>query len=273
MCGNSLIGARRQIHRLSQLPSSQLPSSKLPSSKLPTGTGRRAKPSRLWHEHDPEEHAWNAPLPEDAIFHFLLPDPGMATYKDAVIKSLEPEAIERCKRWNKAFVGEPFTEAQIAHLRRLSLLMEDLWQDWAQQQIQLRQRNTDPLPVWEEPKAQEPEAQEPGAPDPSGVSQAERTPLKLKDRIQEQEMLGTGVANINARLRLKWAMDYWSALWFWPLRQANSLPTQDSWLLELSMILGELEQGISDEPGQHNLFADTPSPSNWRWTFPIVTAL
>ena len=197
----------------------------------------------------------------------------MATYKDAVIKSLEPEAIERCKRWNKAFVGEPFTEAQIAHLRRLSLLMEDLWQDWAQQQIQLRQRNTDPLPVWEEPKAQEPEAQEPGAPDPSGVSQAERTPLKLKDRIQEQEMLGTGVANINARLRLKWAMDYWSALWFWPLRQANSLPTQDSWLLELSMILGDLEQGISDEPGQHNLFADTPSPSNWRWTFPIVTAL
>jgi hypothetical protein len=29
----------------------------------------------------------------------------MAAYSDKVIKQLEPEAIERCKRWNKAFVG------------------------------------------------------------------------------------------------------------------------------------------------------------------------
>ena len=242
VCGNSLIGARRQIYRLSQLP---------------TGIGRKAKPSRLWHEHAPEELAWDAELPKDAIFHFLLPDPGMAAYKDAVIKSLEPEAIERCKRWNKAFVGEPFTEAQIAHLRRLSLLVEDLWQDWAQQQIRLRQRTTDPLPVWEEPLAQEPKAQEPGAPDPSGESQAEWTSLKLKDRIQEQEVLGRDVANTNARLRLKWAMDYWVALWFWPIRESASLPSRDEWHMELSMILGDLEQGISDEPGQQNLFADT----------------
>jgi hypothetical protein len=34
----------------------------------------------------------------------------MAAYTDKVIKELEPEAIERCKRWNKAFVGEAFTE-------------------------------------------------------------------------------------------------------------------------------------------------------------------
>jgi hypothetical protein len=164
-----------------------------------------------------------------------------------VIKGLEPEAIERCKRWNKAFVGEAFTEAQIAHLRRLSLLVDRLMQEWAEQQMQLRQRTTDPLPVW----------QEPGAQDPTGTSDAAWTPLRLKDRIQEQEVLGTGVANTNARLRLKWAMDYWCALWFWPIRQAGSLPSRDTWLLELSMILGDLEQGITPELGQTNLFADT----------------
>ena len=227
VCGNSLIGARRQIYRLSQLP---------------TGTGRRAKPTRLWHEHAPEELAWDAPLPADAIFHFLLPDPGMAAYGDKVIKSLEPEAIERCKRWNKAFVNEPFSDAQIAHLLRLSRLVDSLWNNWAEQQTQLRARTTDPLPVWQ---------------DPTGVSEGDWTPLKLKDRIQEQEVLGRDVANTNARLRLKWAMDYWSALWFWPIRQVDSLPTRDSWLLELSMILGDLEQGIGEELGQINLFADT----------------
>lgn len=227
VCGNSLIGARRQIYRVSQLP---------------TGSGRKAKPSKLWHEHAPEELAWGAELPADAIFHFLLPDPGMAAYGDKVVKELEPEAIDRCKRWNKAFVGEAFTEAQIAHLLRLSQLVDSLWKDWAEQQVQLRQRTTDPLPVWE---------------DSTGISEGEWTPLKLKDRIQEQEVLGRDVANTNARLRLKWAMDYWCALWFWPIRQAGSLPSRDSWLLELSMILGDLEQGVTPALGQGNLFADT----------------
>ncbi len=125
--------------------------------------------------------------------------------------------------------------------------MDGLWKDWAEQQKQLRLRTTDPLPVW----------QEPGAQDPTGISEGEWTPLKLKDRIQEQEVLGTGVANTNARLRLKWAMDYWCALWFWPIRQAGSLPSRDTWLLELSMILGDLEQGVTPELGQGNLFADT----------------
>jgi len=227
VCGNSLIGARRQIYRVSQLP---------------TGTGRKAKPSKLWHEQAPEELAWDAELPADAIFHFLLPDPGMAAYADKVIRELEPEAIDRCKRWNKAFVGEAFTEAQIAHLLRLSKLVDSLWSNWAEQQTQLRQRTTDPLPVWQ---------------DPTGISEGEWTPLKLKDRIQEQEVLGRDVANTNARLRLKWAMDYWCALWFWPIRQAGSLPSRDTWLLELSMILGDLEQGVTPELGQGNLFADT----------------
>ena len=227
VCGNSLIGARRQIYRVSQLP---------------TSTARSAKPRRLWHEHAPEELAWDAELPKDAIFHFLLPDPGMAAYTDKVIKELEPDAIDRCKRWNKAFVGEAFSDAQLAHLLRLSKLVDALWKDWAEQQKQLRQRTTDPLPVWE---------------DPTGAQEGDWTPLKLKDRIQEQEVLGRDVANTNARLRLKWAMDYWVALWFWPIRQAGTLPSRDTWLLELSMILGDLEQGISPEPGQGNLFADT----------------
>jgi hypothetical protein len=230
--GNSLVGARRQIYRVSQLQ----------SSKLPTGTGRKAKPTRLWHDHAPEELAWDAALPADGIFHFLLPDPGMAAYGDKVIKELEPEAIERCKRWNKAFVGEAFTEAQIDHLLRLSQLVDELWQEWAREMTALRQRTTDPLPVWE---------------DPTGIQEGSWTPLRLKDRIHDQEVLGKGVLNTNARLRLKWAMDYWVALWFWPIRQAGMLPDRDEWLFELSMILGDLEQGITAEPGQMNMFPDT----------------
>lgn len=227
VCGNSLIGARRQIYRVNQLP---------------TGKGAHAQPSRIWHEHAPEELAWDVELPEDAIFHFLLPDPGMANYRDQVVRNLETEAIDRCRRWNRGFMGDPFTGTQIDHLLRLSRLVDDLWKDWVEQQSKLRQRTTDPLPVWE---------------DPTGAEDGDWTPLVLKDRIQEQEILGRDVTNTNARLRLKWAMDYWVALWFWPIRQANLLPSRDTWLVELSMILGDLEQGVTPDLAQGNLFPDT----------------
>ena len=228
VCGNSLIGARRQIHRVRQLP---------------TSTSRRAKPGKLWYEHAPEELAWDAERPEDGIFHFLLPDPGMAAWKNKVIKQLEPEAMEGCKRWNKAFVKAAFTESQIAQLKRLSRLVDGLMKAWAHELAELRRRTTDPLPVW---------------PESATAATAEPwTPLHQKDRIQQQEVAGKGVANANARLRLKWAMDYWTALWFWPVEQAELLPSRDEWLLELSMILGDIEQGSGQEQGQQNLFPDT----------------
>ena len=230
VCGNSLIGARRQIYRVSQLP---------------TGKGKgRNKPSRLWYEHAPEELAWDKPLPEDGIFHFLLPDPSMVAYNDTVVKALEPEALKHCKSWNKAFVKAPFTEYQIAHLKRLSRLADELMQGWAKELSGLRQRTTDPLPVW-------PETEEP-APEATAW-----TPLKRKDRIYAQEVAGRDVANANGRLRLKWAMDYWTALWFWPIHQAEKLPNRDEWLLELSMILGDLEQTAGPEVYQQSFLPDT----------------
>ncbi len=225
--GNSLIGARRQIYRLRQLP---------------TDTGRKAKPNKLWHEQAPEELAWDAPLPEDAIFHFLLPDPGMAAYADKVIKGLVPEDIERCKRWQAAAIKAPFSDQQIRTLQRLSRLADGLGQQWIPELAQVRERTTDPLPVWEEPGD--------GA---KGVAK----PLSLKDRIQAQEVAGEGVANANARLRLKLAMDYWCALWFWPLDQAGLLPSRDTWLLELSMVLGDLESSLEADEGQLQLLPDT----------------
>ncbi len=227
ICGNSLIGARRQIYRINQLP---------------TRKSHFLKTNKLWYEVHPEVLNWDDELPDDGIFHFLLPDPGMGSHNDKVIKQLEPEAIDRCKSWNRSFCGEIFTESQIAHLLRLSKLVDSLWKEWAKEQKQLRLRTTDPLPVWEDPKINSDDA---------------CIPLRFKDQIQEQEVLGKNVSNANARIRLKLAMDYWVALWFWPLSEVNSLPSRDSWLLELSMILGDLEQGITPEIGQGNIFAET----------------
>jgi hypothetical protein len=226
LCGNSLVGCRRQIYRLHQLPQE----------------GKKGKPAKLWHEEAPEELAWDQELPDDAIFHFLLPDPGMAIKANAVIKELLPDQVKTISNWKKTFSGKPFSGAELRRLQRLSRIADGLLQEWANQLSQIRERTTDPLPVWGDPEAE------------SGLAWK---PLSLKDRIQSQEVAGEGIANANARLRLKLAMDYWCSLWFWPLEQAQQLPSREEWLNDLSCVLGDIESVVDEEEGQLQLLPDT----------------
>ena len=226
LCGNSLVGCRRQIYRLHQLPQE----------------GKKGKPAKAWHEQAPEELAWDQVLPGDAIFHFLLPDPGMAIKANAVIKDLLPEQVKSISNWKKSFSAKPFSPAELRRLQRLSRIADGLMQEWAEQLAQIRERTTDPLPVWGDPEAD------------AGLAWK---PLSLKDRIQSQEVAGEGIANANARLRLKLAMDYWCALWFWPLEQAHTLPSREEWLNDLSCVLGDIESVLDEEEGQLQLLPDT----------------
>jgi hypothetical protein len=226
LCGNSLVGCRRQIYRLHQLPQE----------------GKKGKPAKSWHEQGPEELAWDQELPDDAIFHFLLPDPAMAMKANAVIKELLPEQEKRIGEWKKSFASRPFSPAELRRLQRLSHIADGLMQEWADQLAQIRERTTDPLPVWGDPEAD------------AGLTWK---PLSLKDRIQSQEVAGEGIANANARLRLKLAMDYWCALWFWPVEQAHTLPSREEWLNDLSCVLGDIESVLDEEEGQLQLLPDT----------------
>ncbi len=226
LCGNSLVGCRRQIYRLHQLPQE----------------GKKDKPAKLWHEQAPEELAWDQELPNDAIFHFLLPDPGMGIKANAAIKELLPDQVKAITSWKKTFSGKPFSGAELRRLQRLSRLADDLMQEWANQLAQIRERTTDPLPVWG---------------DPEGDAGLDWKPLSLKDRIQSQEVAGKGIANANARLRLKLAMDYWCALWFWPLEKAGQLPSREEWLTDMSCVLGDIESVVDEEEEQLQLLPDT----------------
>ncbi|MFX9003821.1 hypothetical protein ABTN42_20070, partial [Acinetobacter baumannii] len=78
--------------------------------------------------------------------------------------------------------------------------------------------------------------------------------------------------------RLKLVMDYWCALWFWPIEKADLLPDRATWMMELKLVLEsevydfhQPEQGgfdfdalvvdkqpalIGFEKPQHDLFGD-----------------
>jgi hypothetical protein len=224
-CGNSLIGARRQVYGRDQV----------------TGLKRG---QAQWHSYDPERIPLDQDLPGNAIFHFLLGDPGMANYMandtDSVIKEMAPEAIAQIKTWQSGFAKAELTPEQADYALRLSQRIHDLWVNYAKDLAKIRDRTTDPLTVWGQ----------------GGRELLKPSPLEMKDKIYQQEKLSEGVTNAGAYRRLKLVMDYWCALWFWPITEAEHLPTREQFLQEVGAILGETEM-LAPAQQELQLFPET----------------
>lgn len=220
--GNSLIGARRRAYRA--------------SSAL-----KGAKPA--WHEEPPRPISPAAPLQPDEIWHFLLPDPGMADYADKDAKKLYPDDFERLKKWRKAF-NAPLAHHEVARLQQLSAKVEELWAEHTQALARDRARTEDPLDVW--PHKTKGLQQE----EPSHLSRAQKEAIRRQNLLNEDGDLATPFR------RLKLAMDYWCALWFWPITHSHTLPTREEWWMELGAIL---EGNVVDIAPQASLDLQAPS--------------
>lgn len=202
--GNSLIGARRQCYQESALAT--------------TSQGLR------WYENAPER----VPLGTERkkrrgnsqIYHFLLGDPGMCSYSDEVIKSLEPNNIEAMVEWNKKFTA-PYSLNDLETLRGLSDVIDELWD----KQVKLRQtvevETRDQLSFY-------------GYSDTVTDS---RTTIRQKDQIYSKLYKSEHMKNAGPYARLKFAMDYWCSLWFWPIDNADMLPSRSEFLNEMNLIL------------------------------------
>ena len=220
-CGNSLVGARRQVY---------------PRERL---QGR--KKTDLWFNEAPERVA---PGPQGlalkrrpgTIYHFLLPDPGMADYRNKLAKKLEPGNFARLKEWRRTFF-RAFTPDDTGELERLSDVVDRLWTLHTQQLARDHRETEDPLPVWGRPDSEQ------------AVSRNE-----WKDRIRRQGIFAEGTASPYRRLKL--VMDYWCALWFWPIARADDLPSRDEFLTEISLALTADVRSPGPQPSQRDLFGE-----------------
>ena len=225
--GNSLIGARRQVYPESALKA--------------TSKGMR------WYEREPDR----VPLGEDRktrrgssqIYHFLLGDPGMCSYNDKVIKSLEPDNIKRMKNWNKEFT-KPYSDEDILTLQRLSSVIDRLWNAQVTLRHDVEAKTQDKLSVygWED------------------AAEDSHTTIRQKDKILSELYKSEHMQNAGPYARLKFAMDYWCSLWFWPIDKADLLPTRSEFFFDMSLILEgtmSLVSGLNYKgqiPGQVGLF-------------------
>ena len=202
--GNSLIGARRQVYPESALTTTSqgLRWYENAPDRVPLGTERKKKKGY------------------SQIYHFLLGDPGMCSYGDKVIKSLEPENIKRMKDWNKKFTA-PYSADDLVTLQRLSDAIDELWKAQIDLRKEVGEKTQDSLSVF-------------GYTDEAEDS---HTTIRQKDKIFSELYKSEHMRNAGPYARLKFAMDYWCALWFWPIDQADLLPTRSEFLFDMSLIL------------------------------------
>ena len=220
--GNSLIGARRQVYRVEALQA--------------TSKGLR------WYENAPDRVPLGTKrMPRKQVYHFLLGDPGMCNYTDKVIKSLEPDKIKAMKNWKKKFT-ELYSNDDIVTLLRLSAVIDDLWEAQVNLRKEVEAKTQDKLSVY-------------GYEDDINDS---HTTIRQKDQILSELYKSEHMRNAGPYARLKFAMDYWCALWFWPIDKADLLPMRSEFLFDMSMILegtmGSVKVSQTAKDGQLSLF-------------------
>lgn len=206
--GNSLIGARRQVYHKSQLTA--------------TSKGLR------WYENAPERIPFvkldasgrNIARSRYQVYHFLTGDPGMCDYTDKVIKSLEPAKLKAMKEWNKKFTAA-YSEDEFKSLIELSKLIDVLWRDQIKARHDLEDATITALDVYGHKDSRFDRGQS----------------IREKDKLLRGIYKSEHAQNAGAYARLKFAMDYWCALWFWPISQADLLPSRADFIFEMNLIL------------------------------------
>lgn len=219
--GNSLVGATRSTY----------------GSLLLTTSGKGTPP---YLDEPPDRIPPGAPRPMGAVYHFLLPDKAMALYSDPVIKNLAHNELKSVEAWRKKQI-KPFSGDDIAQLEKLSRAIDTLWDRHAAMLAEIRELTEDDYDLFGQ-----------AVPDP----QRTRLTTEEKDRIRA-DRLETRGRNASPCRRLRLVMDYWCSLWFWPVEQADLLPSREDWLREVSLILlGEAFEGGFAPGESDDLFKD-----------------
>ncbi|MGQ1784909.1 Eco57I restriction-modification methylase domain-containing protein [Saccharicrinis sp. GN24d3] len=205
-----------------------------------TGTpAQRKKPiKKEWWSKAPKHlkfHKTNNQLlrTNDLIYHFLLPDKGMLPsanirlLRDDIRNNIEEStenAVQAEKQiaafdkivseWRNQFC-QPLSGDEIQTLQKICSKIDTLIEDHYQHQKRINALTAGKVALFGEP-----------------------APELGMESYEEKERLAAERLNYNAPyFKLKMVMDYWCALWFWDVRQAEHLPTRQEWHNDIWYIL------------------------------------
>ncbi len=206
ICGNSLIGARKQYYKDTDIAQKGV---------------LKVKKETKWYEQEPERVNPGTEIPSNGIYHFLMGDPGMSVYKDKVIKSMAKDEVKAIDDWRKEFIL-PHSNEDINYLKALSRTIDSLFKQNLEMKKRVDEETRDHIDIYGQPKSQ---------------LNLEIKNTREKDRIYYELYKTEHAQNAGPYARLKMAMDYWCALWFWPIEKSELLPSRSEFLMEMSTIL------------------------------------
>ncbi|MCY0986870.1 hypothetical protein OV203_07040 [Nannocystis sp. ILAH1] len=211
------------------------------ADELAPGRGPRSEPTAI-----PLTDA----RPDASVYHFLVAEPGMAGFEDdRPLKSLAPAAVARIHAWRRQLLA---VDPERARLSAICTRIDALWRAHLDERRAALQAARQPLALWGQP----------------AESSDRRAPVPVPEAaaLARADAPGRKLAAI---------MDYWCALWFWPVDQVDALPTREQWLADVEQLLAT-----------HDLDRVTASPAlavvrrvageqrffHWEVAFPEVFA-
>ncbi len=204
---------------------------------------------------------------------------------------MAPGEIRAINQWRKDF-NRPYTESQVSQLERLSKEIDRLWARHTDDRRAVWRETTDRIALFgqDDTTGDNVTCRSELAREQNGAGLPPREEIRDqgrsyhagaiygatddKDRLLHRTIHSKDVRNSSAYRRLKLVMDYWCALWFWPMEKAELLPTREEYLFELSLILeGNVFESTLREAQQLPLFPDKQPrqlPMNFSTKFGFV---
>lgn len=169
---------------------------------------------------------------EEEIYHFLLPDTGMASSAGIkLLKEAYPDEARRVTEWRKEFCS-PIRAHEYQQLQKISRAIDALLLEHYEIQKSIG-LITESNPQY------------------FGNSNPE-TSINFDYSYDQKEKFAEQRLKPNAPYyKLKQIMDYWCSLWFWDVRHAKDLPTRREWYEDLVQILN-IDLSATEMPQSEN---------------------
>ncbi|WP_277679360.1 Eco57I restriction-modification methylase domain-containing protein [Gracilibacillus dipsosauri] len=173
--------------------------------------------SGKWHNIDPISTGYNDNRKNGHIYHFLIPDKNMMNFdKDKSIKDVAQDSIKLIRNWRKDFIRN-FESDELKSLENISFNIDELLNRYKINRLKILNEITEPINLWKM----------------ESDSESRHFKIEYKDKLLwDLKKSPTAPYRI-----LKLIMDYWCALWFWPIDKVNLLPSRDEFILDLSVII------------------------------------
>ncbi len=213
--GNAVIGAWLKVYSREEVYG------------LKADTGKqRLLPNKWWEKapHKVKFFSNRVNRSVNEVYHFLLPDANMLGVRSIkeqkrANKLADARMATLLKDWTK-----PIGDADFKTLQRLSAKIDVLLKEYFADQLSIDKYTNNRREVWD------------------GTDHAEqgnlfRAEMQAETYARKQQLFDTRYRRDNAYRKLKLAMDYWCALWFWEYEDADSLPNREQYWADIEALL------------------------------------